>query len=317
MTRTYPWQGKAEKLDDYDLPRIGHEIGVGEDVVHMVLDVESRGKGFDEQGVIRLFEEHVFYRNLPKSLQNEAVTRGLAWPKWRKNYKNNYTRFLKAYDFDPMAAMKACSWGLGQILGENAKSLGFETTQSMIEHFAESEANQLEGMIAFIKVNHLDDELRDMEKTTDRNALLTLASAFARVYNGRGYRKNNYHIRLVNRLEFWRDKPDTPWTPNMAEEEDKNAEGLSRLPMPKVKPKKDPKNDKPLTKSRTVGGAVATGAGTAGTAVSDMAGQIEPLIHISPYIKVTFVALTLIGIAVVFYARWDDAGRPKLKELFG
>ena len=119
----YPWQGRAARIDDYDLPRIGHKIGVGEDLVHMILDVESRGFGFNDNGVILLFEEHVFHRCLPKSRRAEAVRIGLAHPSWRKNYKDNYARFLRAYAFDKEAALKACSWGLGQVLAENHASI--------------------------------------------------------------------------------------------------------------------------------------------------------------------------------------------------
>jgi hypothetical protein len=218
MTNT-PWIGKADQIDDYDLPRIGHMIGVGEDIVHMVLDVESRGEGFKDGMVIKLFEEHVFYRNLPVSKRDQAVKLGIAWPKWRKNYKNNHATFLKAYEFNPGAALKACSWGLGQVLGENYKMLNYASPAAMVRAFAADEANQLQGMIDFIKAAGIDDELREMEKTTNRATLLQLASAFASRYNGPGYRKNNYHIRLVNRLVFWRGKPDTPWSPNMAKTE--------------------------------------------------------------------------------------------------
>jgi hypothetical protein len=59
------FRGPAKRLDDIDLPRIGHEIGVGEDEIHAVLTVESSGSGFDAKGRPKmLFEPHVFYRNL-------------------------------------------------------------------------------------------------------------------------------------------------------------------------------------------------------------------------------------------------------------
>ena len=184
----YPWVGKGEKITDYDLPRIGNKIGVGEDEIHALLDVESRGKGFDKNGVIKLFEEHVFYRNLPKNVRQKAVNAGIAWPKWRRNYKNNHETFLHAYRFHPTAALKACSWGLGQTLGENHLACGYSTPQKMVRAYAESEANQLEGMINFIIHNGLDDELREHDW-----------AGFARGYNGKYYYKHNYHGRLKER----------------------------------------------------------------------------------------------------------------------
>ena len=41
--------GTGKRLDDIDLPRMGKLIGVGEDEIHAILDVESVGRGFDSQ----------------------------------------------------------------------------------------------------------------------------------------------------------------------------------------------------------------------------------------------------------------------------
>lgn len=224
-----PWNKQGKRLSDYDLPRIGHEIGVGEDIVHMLMEVESRGKGFERNGVVKLFEKHVFYRNLPKSKQAHAVRLGLATPGWHRDYSNNHATFVEAHAYDPTAALKACSWGLGQVLGENARSLGYASAYAMVVEFAKGEAQQLEGMIRFIKTNGLDDELREMEKTKNHAKLVALASAVARVYNGRKYREHQYHLRLVRALVKWRKIKDTPWTPNMAEMEEK----VGQVPPPK------------------------------------------------------------------------------------
>jgi len=48
------FKGAARRLDDIDLPRIGHLIGVGEDELHAVIDVEARGSGFDSLGRIAM-----------------------------------------------------------------------------------------------------------------------------------------------------------------------------------------------------------------------------------------------------------------------
>mgnify|MGYP001224362777 FL=1 len=203
---TLPWQGGAQKkLTDYDIPRIGHSIGVGEDEIHAVLDVESRGVGFDKHGVIRLFEEHVFYRQLPKHLRQDAVKKGLAYPKWRRNYKDNYNRLLKAYAYNPEAALMACSWGLAQIMGFNFRTVGFDTVEDIVKTFAKSDAYQLEAMVEFIKTAGLDDELRNHDW-----------AGFARGYNGKGYKRNRYDEKLKKRYDWWKSKPDTNWSPESA-----------------------------------------------------------------------------------------------------
>ena len=75
-----PWQGRGLKLQDYEIPRIGGLIGVDEDTVRAVLDVESKGTGYDKYGVIKLFESHIFLRQLPESKRQQAIDAGL----WHK-----------------------------------------------------------------------------------------------------------------------------------------------------------------------------------------------------------------------------------------
>ncbi|AGB45134.1 hypothetical protein Mesau_02727 [Mesorhizobium australicum WSM2073] len=77
------FRGAAKRLDEFNLPKLGATIGVGEDEIHALLDVETRGQGFDSQGrPIILFEPHVFYRNLAPGARFLAVKQGLAYPKW-------------------------------------------------------------------------------------------------------------------------------------------------------------------------------------------------------------------------------------------
>jgi len=65
---------------------------------------------------------------------------------------------------------------------------------------------------------------------------------------------------------------------------------------------------KPLSKSRTVAGAVSAGGfGLLADPVSQAAQQIQPLAEYSTLIKWVFVALMLAGAGLAIYARWDDA----------
>jgi hypothetical protein len=198
--------GKAERLTDLDLPRIGALIGVGEDEIHAVLDVESRGRGFDSHGrVIALFEPHIFYRELgPGSKRDQAVMRGLAYSKWgSKAYpKDSYPIFEQAITIDETAACRSMSWGLPQIMGFNASLAGYQSPQLMISAFADSEAAQLEAMIKFILSAGLDDELRAHNWR-----------GFARGYNGAGYERHGYHTKLAAAYAKWSRIKDTPWTP--------------------------------------------------------------------------------------------------------
>lgn len=199
------FQGSGVRIDDYDLPRIGAIIGVGEDEIHAVLDVEAAGTGFDRAGRLKmLFEPHVFYRCLPEGKRATAVAQGLAYSAWRPGEypPDSYPRLMRAIAIDETAALKACSWGLGQILGENHKAAGYATVQEMVENFCRDEAYQLEAMVCFIKTNKLDVHLRRHDW---RN--------FARGYNGPNYERNGYHVKLANAFDKWSRIKDTPYDP--------------------------------------------------------------------------------------------------------
>ena len=198
---TNRFQGRAERLTDYDLPEIGALIGVGEDELHAVIEVETAGGGFDAKGRPRmLFEPHVFWRELPAAKRKGAERAGLAYPAWgAKPYpKDSYARLTMAMLLDPVAALRSASWGLGQIMGFNHKAAGYDTAQAMVAAFMDSEAAQLEAMVRFIQSEGLDDELRRRDW-----------SAFARGYNGAGYAKHGYHTRLATAFAKWSRIRDT------------------------------------------------------------------------------------------------------------
>lgn len=204
------FRGRAARLVDVDLPRVGHMLGVGEDEIHAVLDVEARGSGFDSRGrPTMLFEPHLFWRELGGSVakRTRAAALGLAYEKWgTKPYPaDSYPRLVQAMAIDETAAIRSASWGLGQLLGSNHRAAGYATPQLMVAAFCDSEAAQLEGMAMFIKAGGLDKHLR-----------AHAWAAFARLYNGPGYAKNKYDTRLAAAYAKWSRINDTPWSPTDA-----------------------------------------------------------------------------------------------------
>ncbi len=205
------------KIDDLDLPRIGGKIGVGEDIVHGVMDTEAGGKSTDSKGRMKaLYEPHVAYRNSCGAVRKKLVAAGLAYPNWKKGYPaDSYPRILRAMAIDETVALLATSWGFPQVLGENFALAGYETVQDMVLDFLKDEDNQLEGMVNFIKNAGLDDELRVLEAKLKRGEKITADDArpFVRGYNGSGYAKNDYHTIFARNVNKWAKIPDTPYTP--------------------------------------------------------------------------------------------------------
>jgi lysozyme len=60
---------------------------------------------------------------------------------------------------------------------------------------------------------------------------------------------------------------------------------------------------KPLTHSKTMAGAGIAGIGVT---LTEVANQIQPVSEVSPWIKQVFIVITVVGIALVAYARWKD-----------
>lgn len=205
------------KIDDLDLPRIGGKIGVGEDIVHGVMDTEAGGKSTDSKGRMKaLYEPHVAYRNSRGAVREKLVAAGLAYPNWKKGYPaDSYPRILKAMAIDETVALLATSWGFPQVLGENFALAGYESVQDMVLDFLKDEDNQLEGMVNFIKNAGLDDELRVLEAKLKRGQKITADDArpFVRGYNGSQYAKNDYHTIFARNVNKWAKIPDTPYTP--------------------------------------------------------------------------------------------------------
>jgi len=201
------WVGAAKPLDDIDLPRIGHRIGVGEDEIHAVLDVEAGKSGFDSLKRVKpLFEPHIFYRQLgPGTLRDKAVAQGLAYPTWRLNYPaDSYPRIEAAMKIHPVAALHSASWGRGQIMGYNHGAAGYADVMAMIEAFKADEENHVDAMVSFIATNQIDDNLRAHDW-----------AGFAKVYNGPSYAVNKYDIKLRDAFAKWQKIRDTAWLPNL------------------------------------------------------------------------------------------------------
>jgi hypothetical protein len=313
MRLTMTWndfRGRAKRLDDIDLPRIGHRIGVGEDEIHAFMEVESRGSGFDKQGrPAMLFEPHVFYRELSGSKRDRAVREGLAYADWRpgKYPADSYPRLKAAMAIDETAALRSASWGLGQILGTNHRDAGYATPQAMVRAFMEDEEDHLEAMVRFLQTNRLDDDLK-AHRWVD----------LARGYNGPQHAKHDYAGRLARAYAKWRRIKDTPWMPDMAatetEEHERDLPDPPPVPVePAPKPAK-PKNTPISPKSRTAQGTGASGVGGAvvtADGLADAAAAVEKADgHISAgtWLQIAVGVLIIAGAGYAMYARWRDGG---------
>jgi len=184
-------------LTNEQIKDLANKHGIEYASLKAVVEVEASGKGFIDDVPKILYEPHIMYRLLTKknyiTIRNNLMKAhpNLCYPRWG-TYKYGaesiqHKRLEIASQFNRDTALESCSWGLGQVMGFHWKSLGYESLQAFINDMYESEAKQLEAMIRFIKVNGLLLALKDKDWVK-----------FARGYNGSGYAKNKYHIKLAN-----------------------------------------------------------------------------------------------------------------------
>lgn len=116
-------------------------------------------------------------------------------------YARGYLRLINAYRLDPGAALKSCSWGKFQIMGENHQLCDRDSVEKFVGKMCQSEHAQIDLLAAFIrgkprawkdpknKAQGKEISLWDAVKT--RNW-----AAIAFNYNGPDYKTHRYDEKL-------------------------------------------------------------------------------------------------------------------------
>lgn len=175
------------KLTDQDFCRAAKSLRCEVAAIKAVADTESRGNGFYADGFpVILYERHIF-RKYTNGIYSKDYPE-LSGPQgnYGKPGANQRRKFAAAFALDPIAAMKACSWGKFQLMGFNWKVCGFSSVGDMIDAMKESEGRHLDGFVSFVKGNRLDDEIREKDW-----------AGFAKGYNGSAYKINRYDTKMA------------------------------------------------------------------------------------------------------------------------
>lgn len=274
--------------------RVARKHGIEPAALLTVVEVESAGKSMEADGTTprMLFERHVFYRELakraPAKLQ-AAVNAGLAIPKWNRatqykdqaTSKGRLTLLARARAIDEECAIRSCSWGVGQTMGFLAEEQGFKSAKDMFAYMVSGGVPaQVDCMVREIRRKKLIDAM-NRHRWAD----------FARVYNGPGYKQNQYDTKMAAAYARWKDVFD-PRTPTTEPEEP------IELP-PSRTPEAQPPEEKPAVGSGINWAAI-------GAFLSSVAGYLTDW-------RVVAVIITGILCGIII---WKRSGKPDITGWF-
>ncbi|UCS82818.1 endolysin [Yersinia phage vB_YenS_P400] len=177
-------------LNQVDIKRAADKLGVEPAKVWAVTEVESNGYGMLPSGKPKiLFERHVFRKELAKrGIKTDGLPESICSVKTGgyQGGEAEYNRLDRAAKIEREAALSSCSWGLFQIMGYHWKALKYASLQEFVNAMYSGEAGQLDAFVRFIQANpQLDKALKSGDWT-----------AFAKGYNGAGYKANRYDEKL-------------------------------------------------------------------------------------------------------------------------
>jgi len=180
-----PFQGTALALSTDGLGAVSQKLGVHVPEIWTVLAVETSGCGYlPDLRPQMLYERHVFHR-LTHGKYDDGNISDPTQGGYGASGAHQYDRLALAIAKDRTAALQSCSWGIGQIMGENYSMAGFADVEQMVTAMSESEDQQLAAMGNFLVSSRLNVPLGAHDW-----------ASFARVYNGPRYAINRYDIRL-------------------------------------------------------------------------------------------------------------------------
>lgn len=182
-----------------EIEKAAREFGLEPAALLAIAEIESAGQVFArikgrKEPLIR-FEGHYFDRRLSQEKQDQARAAGISSPDAGAvaNPRSQAARWQlieQAAAIDRRAAYESTSWGLGQVMGAHWQWLGFADVDGLVSEARSGAAGQARLMARYIEKANLTAALNahDWE-------------AVGHGYNGPGFRKNNYHLKLAEAYE--------------------------------------------------------------------------------------------------------------------
>jgi len=164
-------------------------LGVSLGQLRAVARVESAGGGFDRRGrPTMLYERHKFHRHTGGKWSVCSFSNGVVG-----GYKeSSWDKLLGALGTGEVdAAFMSCSWGKFQVLGEWWDELGYASPYALARSALDGEAAHYELLCRYLEFSGLARAMAKISADPES------CRAFAKGYNGPGYRDYAYHQKLA------------------------------------------------------------------------------------------------------------------------
>ena len=176
-------------LSENDFLNAAKELNCEVAAIKAVVKVESNGRGFHSDGRMRILFEAHWFDKLTKGAFRKSHPH-ISSRRWNRSLykygKKEHDRLQQAMNLDFDAALQSASYGLFQVMGFHWKAMGFDSPAEFVDFMGKGEKNQLKIFIKWIQKKKLDRFLRSRDW-----------AAFAYRYNGAGYKKNRYDMKMA------------------------------------------------------------------------------------------------------------------------
>src|SRR6516162_4987542 len=148
------FSGKGTPLSQGDVATAIGSLGGDEASLWALVAVETRGFGFlpDRRPQI-LFERHIFHKRTGGRFTAAHPDISNPTPGGYAGGAAEYDRLQRAMELNEIAALESASWGLGQVMGFNARKAGFPNVEAMVTALVASEAAHVKAAVQFITNN--------------------------------------------------------------------------------------------------------------------------------------------------------------------
>jgi N-acetylmuramidase len=180
--------GRALALTEDDFSSACEALKIGATELWALLQVQNRGAGFmaDRRPVV-VFERQKFSELTLHQFDGEYPLISGALPGgYGRQGSHQQQRLEEAMRLDRQAALASCTWGIGQVLGANARRAGFDSLDAFVSAMSQSEGMQLAATVNYLQTSDCDKLL------SQRNW-----AAFSARFCGPSYFEFRFDVRLA------------------------------------------------------------------------------------------------------------------------